>query len=115
VSSTTTLLFRGELSEDAALDVLYGKESGFDPAPDQPLHSIFGVSVAIAGLVIMTGQLAAALWQIRQANAAKAAADRPLQISLLMPSGKEVPLPTKSHEALAAALAEALTDESSDP
>lgn len=113
--------FRGDVTEENVLDILYGDESGLKVDPDSTMRS--GAGLVIFGIVIAVGQLAAALWQIHQAEvarrearaaarAAKRAARRPLQIDLHI-QGTDHPIPTESQEQFVRAVEQALNPPSS--
>ena len=116
MQDTIEIHFSGDVSEDSVLATLYADDSGFTVDANSTLRSATGL--VICGVAIAAAQLAAALWQIHQANvarqearaaarAANRAARRPVKIELHV-HGNGHSLPTESQEALTRAVEDAL-------
>ncbi len=113
MNQSLDIQFHGDVDEDVVLEALYVEGSGFDVSPNSVQRSA-DIGFAVAGIVLMATQLAAALWQVHIAHKDRQAAQtaariarRPVRIEIVV-NGIQTELPTSSKDAFTAAVQQAI-------
>lgn len=100
------LIFPSDFEDTAIVAVLSRDDSGFKRDTRKPLESGIEIGIAIAGLVVGTGQLAIAIWSLmlqRQQQTGRSIAQA-TPIKVRDAKGTETTLPTDSLASVTATL-----------